>query len=95
MHFPSEGGTVKSLLKAFATLALISSALLVLLPEGTLRRTAALVMGFLLTLCWSQGLIALLQSSPSGQAPDTALSPTGVTVQAIADQLMPEVTQAP
>ena len=84
-----------SLLKTFATLALISSALLVLLPDGSLRRTAALVMGLLLTLCWAQGLMAFLQLPEGGGAPDTALTPTGVTVQQIADELLPEVTQAP
>ena len=84
-----------ALLKTFATLALISSALLVLLPEGSLRRTAALVMGLLLTLCWAQGLMELFQPFPNGRTPDTALSPTGVNVQAIVDQLMPEVTYHP
>ena len=84
-----------TLLKTFATLALISSALLMLLPEGSLRRTAALVMGLLLTLCWAQGLMALLSLPQGGQLPDTALSPTGMTIQTIADDLMPEVTQSP
>lgn len=84
-----------ALLQTFATLALISSALLVLLPEGSLRRTAALVMGLLLTLCWAQGLMALFQLPDDGGMPETALAPTGVTVQQIADELTPEVTQAP
>lgn len=84
-----------ALLKTFATLALISSALLVLLPEGSLRRTAALVMGLLLTLCWAQGLLGLIQLPPGSDMPDTVLSSTGVTVQQIADDLMPEVTEEP
>ena len=84
-----------SLLKTFATLALISGALLVLLPEGSLRRTAALVMGLMLTLCWAQGLMALLRLPEGGDLPDTALSPTGVTVQQFADALTPEVTHTP
>ena len=83
------------LLKTFATLALISSALLVLLPEGSLRRTAALVMGLLLTLCWAQGLLDLLQLSQGSDMPATVLSSTGVTVQQIAEDLTPEVTEAP
>ena len=83
------------LLKTFATLALISSALLVLLPEGSLRRTAALVMGLLLTLCWAQGLMDLFRLPDPANAPDTALSPTGVTVQEVADALIPEVTESP
>ena len=84
-----------TLLKTFATLALISSALLMLLPEGSLRRTAALVMGLLLTLCWAQGLLALFQPASGGPTPETPLAPTGVTVQAIVDDLTPEVTQHP
>ena len=87
-----------ALLKTFATLALISGALLVLLPEGSLRRTAALVMGLLLTLCWAEGLIGLISliSLPQdGVLPDTALAPTGTTVRQIADELLPEVTQSP
>ena len=80
-----------ALLKTFATLALISGALLVLLPEGSLRRTAALVMGLLMTLCWAEGLMVFLAWPSEGTLPDTALTPTGVTVQ----ELMPEVTQAP
>lgn len=84
-----------ALLKTFATLALISSALLVLLPEGSLRRTAALVMGLLLTLCWAQGLLGLIQLPLGGDMPDTVLSSTGVTVQQIADDLTPEVTEEP
>ena len=83
------------LLRTFATLALISGALLVLLPEGSLRRTAALVMGLLLTLCWAQGLMALIQLPPASDMPDTVLSSTGMTVQQIADDLTPEVTQTP
>lgn len=83
------------MLKTFATLALISGALLALLPEGSLRRTAALVMGLLLTLCWAQGLMALFHLPESGGLPDTALSPTGITLQTIADSLLPEVTQTP
>ena len=80
-----------ALLKTFATLALISGALLVLLPEGSLRRTAALVMGLLMTLCWAEGLMAFLAWPPEGDVPDSALVPTGMTVQ----ELMPEVTQSP
>ncbi|MCH5286740.1 MAG: hypothetical protein J1E43_04910 [Christensenellaceae bacterium] len=84
-----------ALLKTFATLALISGALLVLLPDGSLRRTAALVMGLLLTLCWAEGLISLISLPQGGALPDTALAPTGTTVQQIADELLPEVTQSP
>ena len=92
-----------ALLRPFATMALISGALLMLLPEGSLRKTAALVMGLLLTLCWAEGLMGLLRLPETGLAPDTALSATGVTIQSaaedaaidLAERLTPEVTQIP
>lgn len=88
-----------ALLKPFATMALISGALLMLLPEGSLRKTAALVMGLLLTLCWAEGLLALFRMPEGGALPDTALSPTGVTIQSAAEdaagQPTPEVTREP
>ena len=80
-----------ALLRTFAALALISGALLVLLPEGSLRRTAALVMGLLLTLCWVEGLMTMLALPSEGNLPDSALAPTGMTVR----ELVPEVTQSP
>ena len=81
----------------------MASALLMLLPEGSLRRTAALVMGLLLTLCWAEGLATLIRLPDSGTLPDTALSATGTSVQTaiedaaegLANRLIPEVTQAP
>ena len=84
-----------ALLKTFATLALISGALLALLPEGSLRRTAALVMGLLLTLCWAQGLLGLIQLPQGGELPDTVLSSTGVTLPQIVGDPAPEVTEVP
>ena len=92
-----------ALLKTFATLALISGALLMLLPEGSLRKTAALVMGLLLTLCWAQGLLDLLRLPQGELLPDTVLSGTGISAQAAAEEaasslvqrLAPEVTQSP
>ena len=84
-----------ALLKTFATMALIAGALLMLLPEGSLRKTAALVMGLMLTLCWAEGLMALFQLPEGGAYSGTALTSTGTTVQAIADDLAPEVTQVP
>ena len=84
-----------ALLKTFATMALISGALLMLLPEGSLRKTAALVMGLMLTLCWAEGIIMLFRLPVGGAYPDTVLTDTGTTVQALVDELAPEVTQSP
>ena len=92
-----------ALLKTFATMALLSGALLMLLPEGSLRRTAALVMGLLLTLCWAEGIMNGLHWPDGGSLPETPLSGTGTSVQtaagdaanSLAQRLMPEVTIAP
>ena len=92
-----------SLLKTFATMALLCGALLMLLPEGSLRRTAALVMGLLLTLCWAEGLAGVISLPEGGALPDTVLSPTGASLRttavdaadSLARRLNPEVTQAP
>ena len=88
-----------ALLKTFATMALISGALLVLLPEGSLRRTAALVVGLMLTLCWAGGLMELARLPEPGPLPGAVLTPTGTTLQTAAEEaarrLLPEVTQAP
>lgn len=84
-----------TLLKTFATMALLSGALLMLLPEGSLRKTAALVMGLLLTLCWVEGLLALFRLPIGGAYPDTVLTATDTSVQAIVDELAPEVTPFP
>ena len=84
-----------TLLKAFAAMALLASALLMLLPEGSLRRTAALVMGLMLTLCWAEGLLALLRLPEGGALPDSALVPTGATLETLVGNPAPEVTQDP
>ena len=92
-----------ALLKTFATLAILAGALLMLLPDGSLRRTAALVMGLLLTLCWAEGLAGLVDLPEGGALPDTPLSVTGMSVQtaandaagSLARRQTPEVTQAP
>ena len=93
-----------ALLKAFSTLALIAGAILLLLPEGSLRKTAALVIGLLLMLCWAEGLIRLLPDSlrPSS-ASEPLLTPTTVSVdqaaleaaQALTQYFTPEVTASP
>lgn len=46
-------------LHPFIALTLCCGVLLTLLPEGGLRRTAALVVGLMLTLCWADSLATL------------------------------------
>ncbi len=64
-------------LHSFATLSLCCGVAAALLPEGSLRRTAALVMGLVLTLCWVESLCGM---AGLGELPDTspsALAETG------------------
>ncbi len=65
---------MNDLLHTFAALAMIASALAALLPEGSLRRTAALAIGLTVTLCWVQGLRQVIALPTLSAAPDTALT---------------------
>lgn len=51
--------------------------MLSLLPEGGLRRTSALVLGLVITLCWADGLLSLLHLPALPDMPATALVETG------------------
>ncbi len=64
-------------LHPFIALTLCCGLVLSLLPEGGLRRTAALVLGLLLTLCWADSLLALLHLPSLAPGPATALVETG------------------
>ena len=68
-------------LHPFVALTLCCGLVLTLLPEGTLRRTAALVIGLMLTLCWADSVLALLHLPPLPDLPDTALTMTGYDAQ--------------
>lgn len=87
------------LLKTFATLALIAGALMTLLPEGAMRRTAALVIGLMMMLFWAEGLLNLLQWPSLPPTPDTPLAVTGASVgqaeEEARERLLPEVTDRP
>ena len=76
------------LLKQFAALSLICSLLLTLLPEGTIRRTAAMAVGLLLLLCWSEGLFILWDQQralPAAQLQATSLAPTGLQLECLTE----------
>ena len=68
-------------LHPFIAFALCCGAVTTLLPEGGLRRTAALVIGLMLTLCWAQCLGTLLGYT-APEAPAFALSETGYSYEA-------------
>lgn len=83
-----------NLLKSFAALTLVTSLLLALLPEGSLRRTAAMVAGLLLLLTWSEGLRGLLHLPEDSSAPAAVLTPTGTTVGDLAVAAQATVSSA-
>lgn len=58
----------------FAALALACGVVGTLLPEGALKKTAALVMGLLLTLCWADTLSSWLNWPLPSTQPETVLS---------------------
>lgn len=64
-------------LHPFIALTLCCGLVLTLLPEGSLRRTAVLVLGLTITLCWAESVFSLLQWPSLSEPPATALTPTG------------------
>lgn len=78
-------------LHPFIAFTLCCGVVLSLLPEGSLRRTAALVIGLVLMLCWADGIFALLHWPALPELPATALVSTGYDAaaaqQAYADVL--------
>lgn len=64
-------------LHPFIAFTLYCGVVLNLLPEGSLRRTAALVIGLVLMLCWADGIFTLLHWPTLPELPSTALVSTG------------------
>lgn len=64
-------------LHSFAALSLCCGVAAALLPEGSLRRTAALVLGLALTLCWVEGLCGLAGPGAPPEASPSVLAETG------------------
>ncbi len=63
-----------TLIHRFAALVLVCGVLMAVLPEGSVRRTAAMVMGLIVALCWLEGLSGLFHWPMPAQAPATVLS---------------------
>ncbi|MGN0794869.1 MAG: hypothetical protein ACI4MG_10440 [Aristaeellaceae bacterium] len=75
------------LLTTFAALTLLTSIVLSLLPEGSLRSAAAMVAGVMLLLTWSRGVLGLLDVPFAlPDAPSTVLTATGSTLSETAQQ---------
>lgn len=64
-------------LHPFIALTLCCGLVLTLLPEGGLRRTCALVLGLIMTLCWADSLLELLSLPALPETPATILVETG------------------
>ena len=78
------------LIRAFCGFSLASCAALLLLPEGTLRKTAALAFGLMTSLLWLDGLTHLELPEIDLSAPDSPLVATGTALneQAIYEELL-------
>lgn len=64
------------LLTRFAAFSLACGALMTLLPEGTIRRTARLVTGLMILVLWAEGLQGILSGAESNDIPRTILTPS-------------------
>lgn len=74
------------LLTRFAAVSLASGVILTLLPEGTIRRTARLVIGLMLLMLWAEGLQSLLTLPSSASVPTSVLSPSSTSLEQQAAQ---------
>lgn len=75
------------LLAGFAALSIVSGALTALLPDGSLRRTAGMVVGLMMLMYWYTGLQSLGNMLPHPvHAPATPLMQTGVTLPAATEE---------
>ena len=73
-----------------AALSIAGSGVLSLLPHGSLRKTAAMVIGLLTMLCWAEGFLSLLNWTGSGQSDIAVLTPTSVSLSSMISAEAPE-----
>ena len=72
-------------LHPFIAFSLCCGIVLSLLPQRSLRRTAALVLGLMLTICWAESLAGLVRFPAITQAASSMLAPSGYTAPAGGD----------
>ena len=68
------------ILSTFAALSMAGTVILSLLPEGSIKRTAAMVTGLLTLMCWAEGIAGLMDIELSASMPESVLAPTSVSV---------------
>ena len=73
-------------LSTFTALSMAGTVILSLLPEGGVKRTAALVLSLLTLLCWTEGIATLLGLSFPVQDTASPLAPTAFCVESAADE---------
>ena len=81
-------------LATFAALSMAGTALLSLLPEGGMKRTAGMAVGLLTLLCWAEGIASLLGIELATDAPSTALTPTAYSMEAAAAEALSTLREA-
>ncbi|MBQ8201988.1 MAG: hypothetical protein IJZ74_09525 [Clostridia bacterium] len=69
------------MLKTFAALSMAAGTVLSLLPDGSIRKTAGMVVGLLMLLCWAEGIAELLQLPDAPSLPQTVLSPSAAAIE--------------
>ena len=72
------------LLRTFAALSMMAGIVTSLLPDGGLRRTAGMLIGLLMLLCWAEGLTALLHLPEELPTPASVFTPTAGSLDASA-----------
>lgn len=68
-------------LTTFAALSMAGTVMLSLLPEGSLKRTAGMVIGLLTLMCWAEGVAGLLGIEMDVSVPPTVLTPTSISLR--------------
>lgn len=79
-------------LASFAALSMAGTVLLSLLPDGGLRRTAAMVIGLMTLMCWAEDILALFGRELPTVTASGALSPTSLTLQSMEEDALSAVS---